>query len=167
MLKDAIYESVDLLGFWFEIEAYEKNNHRHIVDISESRSSLTGGLFFSHYDDIGPDSVDFERQPSTGSSILTHRVSIVTRQNDNFVEIAISDNGGDVADEIKERIFDPFFTTKEPGKGTGQGLSIAHSIVTEKHAGKLLLESRTGEGSTITLPSAFLSQTVMRHNILR
>ena len=28
-----IYESVDLLGFWFEIKAYEKNNHRHIVDI--------------------------------------------------------------------------------------------------------------------------------------
>jgi len=51
---DLIYESVDLLGFWLEIEAYEKNNHRHIFDISESRSSLTGGLFFSHYDDIGP-----------------------------------------------------------------------------------------------------------------
>jgi len=28
-----IYESVDLLGFWFEIKAYEKNNHRHIFDI--------------------------------------------------------------------------------------------------------------------------------------
>jgi len=28
-----IYESVDLLGFWFEIKAYEKNNPRHIIDI--------------------------------------------------------------------------------------------------------------------------------------
>jgi hypothetical protein len=28
-----IHESVDLLGFWFEIETYEKNNHRHITDI--------------------------------------------------------------------------------------------------------------------------------------
>ena len=46
-------ESVNLLEFWFEIEAYEKNNHRHIFDISESRSSLTGGLFFSHNEDIG------------------------------------------------------------------------------------------------------------------
>jgi len=63
------YKSFDLLGFWFEIKAYEKNNHRQIFDISESRSSLTGGLFFSHNEDIGPDSVDFERQPSTGSFI--------------------------------------------------------------------------------------------------
>lgn len=78
-------------------------------------------------------------------------ISIATRQNENFVEIAISDNGGGVPDEVKERIFDPFFTTKEPGKGTGQGLSIAHSIVTEKHGGRLLLESAPGEGSTFTV----------------
>ena len=32
-LLTAIYESVDLLGFLFEIEKYEKNNHRHIFDI--------------------------------------------------------------------------------------------------------------------------------------
>ncbi len=78
-------------------------------------------------------------------------ITIATRQNENFVEIAISDNGGGVPDEVKERIFDPFFTTKEPGKGTGQGLSIAHSIVTEKHGGKLLLESDPEEGSTFTV----------------
>jgi len=39
-------ESVDLLGFWFEIKVYGKNNHRHIFDISESCTALTGGLFF-------------------------------------------------------------------------------------------------------------------------
>ena len=78
-------------------------------------------------------------------------ISIATRQNDGFVEIVISDNGGGVPDDVKERIFDPFFTTKEPGKGTGQGLSISHSIVTEKHGGKLLLDSQAGEGSTFTI----------------
>lgn len=78
-------------------------------------------------------------------------ISIVTRHKENFVEIAISDNGGGVPDEVKERIFDPFFTTKEPGKGTGQGLSIAHSIVTEKHGGKLLLESDPGQSATFTV----------------
>ena len=78
-------------------------------------------------------------------------IAIATRLNENCVEIAISDNGGGVPDEVKERIFDPFFTTKEPGKGTGQGLSIAHSIVTEKHGGSLLLKSTPGEGSTFTI----------------
>lgn len=78
-------------------------------------------------------------------------IAITTRQNENFVEIVITDNGGGIPDEVKERIFDPFFTTKEPGKGTGQGLSIAHSIVTEKHGGQLLLESHPGEGATFTI----------------
>jgi len=63
----SIYWGFEVYAIWFEIKAYEKNNHRHIFDISESRSSLTGGLFFSHNEGIGPDSVDFERQPSTGS----------------------------------------------------------------------------------------------------
>jgi len=78
LLKIEIYKSFDLLIFWFEIEAYEKNNHRHIVDISESHSSLTGGLLFSYYEDIGPDSADFERQPSTGSFILRNRTDAAT-----------------------------------------------------------------------------------------
>jgi len=78
-------------------------------------------------------------------------ISIATRQNEKIVEITISDTGGGVPDKVKERIFDPFFTTKEPSKGTGQGLSIAHSIVTEKHGGNLLLESLPGEGSTFTV----------------
>jgi hypothetical protein len=46
-------ESVDLLGFWFETKAYEKNIHRHPFDIPR---------FFSHNEGTEPDSVDFERQ---------------------------------------------------------------------------------------------------------
>ncbi len=38
-----IAESVDLIAFLFNIEANKKFYHRHIVDISESRASLTGG----------------------------------------------------------------------------------------------------------------------------
>jgi CheY-like chemotaxis protein len=36
---------------------------------------------------------------------------------------------------IQQRIFDPFFTTKEVGKGTGQGLAIAHNVIVDKHGG--------------------------------
>jgi len=57
--KCLIYESVDLPGLWFEIKAYEKNDHRHIFDILR--------IIFSHNENFRPDSVDFERQPSTGS----------------------------------------------------------------------------------------------------
>lgn len=81
-------------------------------------------------------------------------ITITTSLIDQGVEIAIKDTGGGIPEKLKERVFDPFFTTKEPGKGTGQGLAIAHSIITEKHKGKLFVESETGQGATffIQLP---------------
>jgi PAS domain S-box-containing protein len=78
-------------------------------------------------------------------------IAISTRHKNNHVEIAISDNGGGIPDDVRERIFDPFFTTKEPGKGTGQGLSIAHAIITEKHDGTIRVDVSPGKGSTFTI----------------
>ena len=53
-------------------------------------------------------------------------------------------------------MFDPFFTTKPVGKGTGQGLAIAQSIVVQKHGGSIRFESEPGRGTTfiIQLPAA-------------
>ena len=69
------------------------------------------------------------------------------------VVISISDTGGGIPEEIRTRIYDPFFTTKAVGKGTGQGLAIARSVV-EKHGGELSFESEMGVGTTffIKLP---------------
>jgi hypothetical protein len=49
---------------------------------------------------------------------------------------------------------EPFFTTKEVGKGTGQGLAIAHSVIVKKHGGPLRFETECGVGTTffIRLP---------------
>jgi signal transduction histidine kinase len=82
------------------------------------------------------------------------RISIATRAVDDGVEITIADTGGGIPEQISARIFDPFFTTKPVGKGTGQGLAIARSIVVDKHQGSLTFESRLGEGTTfhIRLP---------------
>jgi signal transduction histidine kinase len=57
--------------------------------------------------------------------------------NNNWVQIAIKDNGMGINPEIKQRIFDPFFTTKPVGEGTGLGLSISYQIIVDKHSGKL------------------------------
>ncbi len=51
-------------------------------------------------------------------------------EGDNLF-IKVQDNGPGVGESIKERIFHPFFTTKDIGKGTGIGLSMVHSIVSE------------------------------------
>jgi PAS domain S-box-containing protein len=67
------------------------------------------------------------------------------------VEISVSDTGSGVPEAIKHRIFDPFFTTKPVGKGTGQGLAIAHAIVVTKHGGRLTFTSEVGLGTTFTV----------------
>lgn len=65
-----------------------------------------------------------------------------------MVEILIQDNGNGIPVEIQEKVFNLFFTTKPVGKGTGQGLSLSHNIVVEKHKGKLFFESAVGVGTT-------------------
>jgi len=64
------------------------------------------------------------------------------------VELAIGDTGGGIPESVRANIFDPFFTTKEVGRGTGQGLAIAHNIVVEEHGGQLEFDTVEGEGTT-------------------
>jgi two-component system, NtrC family, sensor kinase len=81
-------------------------------------------------------------------------IKIRTAQRGNSVRIDIEDSGTGIPVAIRSRIFDPFFTTKPVGSGTGQGLSIARSIIVEKHGGQLTFESELGKGTvfSITLP---------------
>ncbi len=88
---------------------------------------------------------------SEGKNEVKGKIKISTRQCSDVAEIRISDTGAGIPEEIRTRIFDPFFTTKEVGKGTGQGLAIAHSVVVEKHGGTISFESKIGEGTTITI----------------
>ncbi|UNU23407.1 PAS domain S-box protein [Microcoleus vaginatus] len=69
----------------------------------------------------------------------------------NTVMVEISDNGTGIPQGIVDRIFNPFFTTKAVGKGTGLGMSIAHSIVVEKHNGKIECISSIGCGTTFKI----------------
>jgi PAS domain S-box-containing protein len=78
-------------------------------------------------------------------------IHILTYHKDNWAKIRISDTGAGIPDDIRHKIFDLFFTTKGPGKGSGQGLSICHSVVVEKHRGTLDLESQVGMGTTFII----------------
>jgi signal transduction histidine kinase len=72
---------------------------------------------------------------------------VKTRVEGDFVVISIGDTGGGIPEAIRKRIFDPFFTTKEVGKGTGQGLSIAHNVI-KNHGGRLDFDTEIGRGTT-------------------
>ena len=81
-------------------------------------------------------------------------IQICTQKIGDMVEILIRDNGAGISPEIQEKVFNLFFTTKPVGKGTGQGLSLSHSIIVEKHHGNLFFSSDIGIGTTfhIQLP---------------
>jgi PAS domain S-box-containing protein len=76
------------------------------------------------------------------------KITIRTLNLPDWVEIHIRDTGTGIPEEVQKRIFDPFFTTKEVGKGTGQGLAIAHSVVVDKHQGTIHFETESGKGTT-------------------
>ena len=78
-------------------------------------------------------------------------ITISTRQSQNRAEIRISDTGAGIPEHIRHRIFDLFFTTKEPGRGTGQGLDIAHSVIVDKHDGSIDIETEENNGTTFVI----------------
>lgn len=75
-------------------------------------------------------------------------ITIRTSQQDGRVEVRVSDTGTGIPKGIHDRIFEPFFTTKEVGKGSGQGLAMAHHVIVQKHHGELTFKTEEGKGTT-------------------
>lgn len=78
-------------------------------------------------------------------------ITVQTRDFSGWVEIRVQDTGTGIPQQIQTRIFDPFFTTKEIGRGTGQGLAIAYSVIVEKHGGTISFETAIGKGTTFKI----------------
>jgi signal transduction histidine kinase len=78
-------------------------------------------------------------------------ITVCTRREGDSVEIRVSDTGSGIPEAVQSKIFDPFFTTKGVGKGTGQGLAIAHAIVVQKHQGTIQFETKSGVGTTFVI----------------
>lgn len=62
--------------------------------------------------------------------------------------IGVGDTGQGISEEDLLHVFDPYFTTKQ--SGTGLGLALVHKII-EAHDGEIKIESRTGEGTTVSV----------------
>ncbi len=87
-------------------------------------------------------------------------ITVCTKLRGHFAEIAVSDTGMGIPEEIQPRIYEPFFTTKEVGKGSGQGLAIAHNVIVKKHRGKLWFETERGRGTTFFIQLPIVQESV-------
>ena len=85
-----------------------------------------------------------------GGKLTIATRTVVTPDRGSAVELAVSDTGMGMTDEVRERAFEPFFTTKEPGKGTGLGLSTVYGIVNQS-GGTIRVDSALGRGTTFTI----------------
>ncbi len=79
------------------------------------------------------------------------QITIRTRAVAGHAEIDVEDTGSGMSEAIQARIFDPFFTTKPVGRGTGQGLAIAHRIIVARHNGNIRVRSAVGAGTCFTI----------------
>jgi hypothetical protein len=78
------------------------------------------------------------------------------------VAIEIQDDGCGIAAEDLNAVFDSYFTTKKRGEGTGLGLPVAASIVSN-HQGEIVLRSKKGSGSTVALTWPVAMEEVRVH----
>ena len=70
----------------------------------------------------------------------------VRAEDGRYAHLWVEDDGSGIPDDVLPHIFDPFFTTKAVGKGSGLGLSVIYSQVTQA-GGDIVARSRRGEGT--------------------
>ncbi len=90
---------------------------------------------------IETSAVKSEKGAATGS---------ITENNEGFIKLSVSDTGSGMDKETQRKIFDPFFTTKDSGKGTGLGLYIVHSVISN-HGGYVNLYSEPSKGTLFNI----------------
>ena len=67
------------------------------------------------------------------------------------VEIIFADDGAGMTPDVQRQAFDPFFTTRRNEGGTGLGLHIVYNLVTQQLGGRMMLDSRLGQGTTFRI----------------
>jgi two-component system NtrC family sensor kinase len=94
-----------------------------------------------------------ERQRTIDSTKAPGEIKIALRQDGEWYEIEIQDNGAGFDPLIGEQIFDPMYTTKNPNNNPGLGLTVAQQIIRD-HGGHLKISSTKGAGTSakISLP---------------
>ena len=149
----------DLLEYSCQIKLEKiKTNTRQLVNDSLSTLAIPSSMHvINEASDEFSVSVDIGKIERVFSNLIKNaldampnggELKITNGQNHNLVEIAFSDTGTGMSQEVLQKLWTPFFTTK--AKGMGVGLSICKRII-EAHGGKIKVASAPGKGTIFTV----------------
>jgi signal transduction histidine kinase len=85
------------------------------------------------------------------------KIVIEVSNRDELLVIEYSDNGKGISQEHLPKIFDPFYTTKRGQGGSGLGLNIVYSLVTQRLNGRIECRSTPGLGTTFLIEVPLIS----------
>jgi signal transduction histidine kinase/HAMP domain-containing protein len=148
------------------------NEYKYVADIETKFATLPGVMCYAGDVNQAVLNIIVNAAHAIGEVVEKQggrgRITVSTRQENDDVVISITDTGGGIPEHVRARIFDPFFTTKAVGKGTGQGLAIARSVIVDKHHGDLTVETEIGIGTTfhLRLPIDGKAQRTARVTVL-
>ncbi len=92
--------------------------------------------------------IDNAAEAMQSSLVKVLTVSATLTTDGSQIEVAISDTGNGLTEDMRERLFLPFYSTKQ--RGTGLGLSIAAKIA-QDHRGSIRAESNSPQGARFLL----------------
>ena len=130
---------------------------RHRLRDIEVQADLADDLpeieaYGSELNQVWTNLIDNAIDAMDGRGILSVRCAREPATDGTGVRVEICDSGSGIPPEVVARIFEPFYTTKEPGKGTGLGLHISHTVIA-RHGGRIEVDSRPGRTCfTVSLP---------------
>jgi two-component system, NtrC family, sensor kinase len=127
-----------------------RNEYKYVADVETELGELP--LVTCHGGELGQVFLNLivnaaHAIEAAGGGGTRGMIKVKSSLAENDAVISIADTGCGIPAEIQARIFDPFFTTKEVGRGSGQGLAIARSVI-DRHGGSLTFASEPGRGTT-------------------
>jgi PAS domain S-box-containing protein len=169
-----LHRAAELVSSFKQVAVDQSSNHRREFDLRQVLEEVVLTLetmykktpYTLHLNLA--ENITLESYPGPLGQIITNFVSnalahafegrshgtmtLATRKVENDqAEITFSDDGIGIKPEFIARVFDPFFTTKLGQGGSGLGMHIVYNLVTGVLGGKITLDSKPGEGTTLTL----------------
>jgi signal transduction histidine kinase len=169
-----LHRAGELIQSFKQVAVDRSHAERRQFSLSEATDQITASLrpvlkkaAISLSVDV-PDGLMIDGYPGSYGQILTNlflnaanhafvdgrsgTIAITARpRGQDDIEIIFADDGAGMTPDVQRQAFDPFFTTRRKEGGTGLGLHIVYNLVTQQLGGRMMLDSRLGQGTTFRI----------------